>query len=125
MREFTAEHKIRRQNKFAQLIREEISSILRREVKDPRLELLTVTEVDLNPDLKSAIIYVSPLNPPEENSSEEKKKDLLKGLKSASHFVYERLKKRLSLRVIPSIRFEYDVRWYQASRVWNVLGDKS
>jgi ribosome-binding factor A len=123
MREFTAEHKQRRQMKLTQVMREEVADILRREVKDPRVKLLTVTEVELKPDLKSALIYVAPLSASDEAAPEEERKAVLKGLKSASHFIYERLKKRLSLKVIPTIKFEYDVRWLKASKVWKIMGD--
>lgn len=122
-REFTAENKERRQLKLTQLVREEVANILRREVKDPRLSLLTVTEVALKPDLKSALIYVAPLTASDEPAPESERQEVLKGLKSASHFIYERLKKRLVLKVIPSIKFEYDVRFLKASKVWHLMGE--
>jgi ribosome-binding factor A len=122
-REFTAENKERRQKKLTQVLREEVALILRQEVKDPRLDLLTITEVALKPDLKSALIYVSPLSASDEVPPEAEREEVLKGLRSASHFIYERLKKRLSLKVIPSIKFQYDLRFLKASKVWHIMGE--
>jgi len=123
MREFTQEHRARRQGKLTQLIREEVSMIISREVKDPRLKLLTVTEVELKPDFKSALIFVCPLTGSDQVPSDEERQEVLQGLKSASHFIYERLKKKLVLKVIPSLKFEYDLRWIRASQVWKLMGD--
>ena len=121
MRDFNQEAKLRRHGKLKQLVHEELSEIIRREVKDPRLHSLTITEVNLKPDNKSALIYVARLWEKEgEEISEEEKGKLMKGLKSASHFIYERLKKRLSLKVIPSLKFEYDFRLPDLTKIWSI-----
>ena len=56
----------KRLERVNQLIKEEISTVLQRELKDPRLGFVTVTEVDVTPDLKYAKVYVSVLGPEEQ-----------------------------------------------------------
>ena len=93
-------HRIERVN---QLIRQEISELLHREVKDPRLGgLISITEVNTSADLKHARVYVSCLG------TEEDKKELLSTLSSAVGFFHNELMKRLSLRHIPLLDFRWD-----------------
>lgn len=122
MREFSDEAKIRRHHKMVEVLRTEIYEILRREVKDPRVHDLTLTAVELSPDLRSSTIYVCKfaVGDGHEPTTEEQV-ELMSGLKSASHFVYEALKKRLRMKIIPSIRFEYDNRISLSSEVWRKI----
>jgi ribosome-binding factor A len=93
-------HRIERVNS---LIRQEVSELLRRQVKDPRLgSFITVTEVSTSPDLKYARVFVSWI------ASEEKKKETLEGLATASGFLRKELAKRLELRRIPELNFQWD-----------------
>ena len=93
-------HRIERVNS---LIRQEISELLQRQVKDPRLgNFVTVTEVSTSPDLKYAKISVSRLD------SEEKKQETLNALASASGFFRSELFKRLRLRHTPELSFQWD-----------------
>lgn len=126
MRGMNDELKHRRHHRVVELLRQELSMILRRSVKDPRLHLLTVNEVDLKSDLKSAIVYVSKLISKEnEVISAEEQAEILRGLESASHFIYEQLKKRLVMKVIPSVKFIYDNRLDGLSRVWHIINEVS
>ena len=93
-------HRIERVNS---LIRQEVSELLRRQVKDPRLgSFITVTEVSTSPDFKYARVFVSRI------ASEEKKKETLEGLAAASGFLRKELAKRLELRRIPELNFQWD-----------------
>jgi ribosome-binding factor A len=93
-------HRIERVNS---LIRREISELLQRQIKDPRLgNFVTVTEVRTTPDLKYAKIFVSSLN------NEEEKQELLNALASASTFFRGELFKHLKLRHIPELSFLWD-----------------
>jgi len=93
-------HRIERVNS---LIRQEISELLQRQVKDPRLgNLITVTGVSTSPDLKYAKIFVSCLD------SEGKKQETLNALASASGFFRSELFKRLRLRHTPELSFQWD-----------------
>ena len=93
-------HRIERVN---HLIRQEISQLLQRQVKDPRLEnFIAVTEVETTPDLRYAKVFVSYMG------SQEEKQEMLKGLEAAAHFLRNQLARRLRLRRIPQLSFEWD-----------------
>ena len=93
----------RRQSRVNDLLREEISSLIHREVQDPRLaEVVTITEVSVSPDLRSARVYVSILG------TEEEKGQTLEGLRAASAFIRNSLKKRISLRHVPHFIYQLD-----------------
>ena len=93
-------HRIERVNN---LIRQEVSELLQRQVKDPRLgSFVTVTEVSTSPDLKYARIFVSRIG------DEGEKQETLNGLAAASGFLRSELAKRLELRRVPELRFQWD-----------------
>ena len=93
-------HRIERVNS---LIRQEISELLQRQVKDPRLgDFIAVTEVSTSADLKYAKVFVSRIG------SEEEKQETLSVLASASGFLRRELAKRLKLRHIPVLSFQWD-----------------
>ena len=93
-------HRIERVNS---LIRQEISELLQRQVKDPRLgNFVAVTDVSTSPDLKHAKIFVSRIG------SEEEKQETLSVLATASGFFRNELAKRLRLRRIPELSFQRD-----------------
>ena len=93
-------HRIERVNN---LIRREISELLQRQVKDPRLgNFVTVTEVSASSDLRYAKIFVSCIR------SEGQKQEMLNGLEAASGFLRNELARRLKLRRIPELSFQWD-----------------
>ena len=93
-------HRVERVNS---LIRQELSELLRREIKDPRLSgMISITYVDTAPDLKYARVFVSSLGGLEE------KDEVLKGLSRASGFLRSALTKKLDLRVAPELDFRWD-----------------
>lgn len=93
-------HRIERVNS---VIRQEISNLLQRQVKDPRLgAFISITQVVTSPDLKSAKLYVSFLGSPEE------KQGALSALTGAAGFLRRELAKNLKLRRIPELSFHWD-----------------
>lgn len=81
----------------------EIADILRTELKDPRAGgLVTVTEVELSPDLAYAKVLFTVLG------SADVVKECSEGLRSAAGFVRTELGRRMRLRVVPHLTFEYD-----------------
>jgi len=85
------------------LIRNEISELLQRQVKDPRLGgFVAVTEVTATPDLKHAKVFVSCLG------DQEEKEKILSVLTAASGFFRNELAKRIKLRCIPELSFRWD-----------------
>lgn len=93
----------RRTERLNDLLRAEISVILQRQVKDPRLAgFLSITEVAVSPDLRYARVYVSIMG------SESEKKETLSGLSAAAGFLRHELRQRLTLRRIPELDFHQD-----------------
>ncbi len=80
-------------------VMQEVSLIVR-EVKDPRVGMITVTGADVSGDLKYAKIFFS--------TFDADVKETLKGLKSASGFIRSQLAQRLNLRATPELTFVFD-----------------
>lgn len=91
-----------RQEKLCQLLKEEISDILRREIKDPRLGFFTIIDAEITPDLRHAKIFVSIMG------TEEERKQSMEVLKHAQHFVRLEFGKRVRMKVLPDIQFKPD-----------------
>ncbi len=105
-----------RQERLSALIRQEISEILLRRVKDPRISsFLVITEVKMSKDLRYAHIYVSVYG------SEEEKKQTMKGLESAKGFIRSELGKDLRIRFVPEIFFELDDSLEKGDRILRKL----
>jgi ribosome-binding factor A len=86
-----------------QLIRKEISELLQREVKDPRLSsFVSVNEVDTSPDLRQARIYVSHLG------SSQDKDEIMAALSAATGYFRSELARSLRLRTTPELEFRWD-----------------
>ena len=105
----------KRLERVNQLIKEEISMLLQRELKDPRLGFVTVTEVDVTADLRLARVYVSVLGP------EERWVSTFTALESARGFVWSWLRRHLDLRVTPEIVFRPDRSMEHAAHIQSLL----
>ena len=92
----------RRQDRVAALIQRELSEIIQRSVKDPRVAFCSVTQAEVSPDLKYVDVKVSVIG------DEEQKVKTLAGLKSAAGFLRREIGKRLTLRYSPELRFAID-----------------
>ncbi|MEW6095968.1 MAG: 30S ribosome-binding factor RbfA [bacterium] len=84
------------------LIKSEISDIINRKIKDPRVGFVTITSVEVSKDLRVAKVFVSVYG------DDETKKKTLDGLMSASVFVHNELRRRLRIKIIPEIVFKID-----------------
>jgi ribosome-binding factor A len=107
----------KRLERVNQLIKEEISMLVQRQLKDPRLGFVTVTEVDTSPDLKHAKVYFSVLGP------EEKWAASFKALESARGFVWSWLRRHLDLRTTPELLFRPDRSMEHAAHIQALLAD--
>ena len=93
----------RRVERLNTLIRQELSELLRYQVKDPRLgNALTVTEVVTSPDMRYARVFVSCLG------SDEDREETMHSLVTASGFLRKEMAKRLRLRHVPELSFQWD-----------------
>ena len=93
----------RRTERIAMQLQAEIARVLREEVTDPRIGLVTVTRVDPAPDLSHAVVYWSTLDVKGPSLPETQE-----GLESAASFVRRSLSKVLPLRRTPALRFRHD-----------------
>ena len=105
----------KRLERVNQLIKEEVSLLLQRELKDPRLGFVSVTEVAVTPDLRHAKVYVSVLGP------EERWVSTLEALHSARGFVRNWLRRHLDLRTTPEVLFRPDRSMEHAAHIQTLL----
>jgi len=91
--------------RVAEEIRGQLSEILREEVRDPRLKMLTITRVKLASDLGAATIFYSPLG---EDPAAERARELNEAMLAVTGFVRRSLSKRVKLRHTPNLRFILD-----------------
>ena len=105
----------KRLDRVNQLIKEEVSTLLQRELKDPRLGFVTVTEVEVSKDLRQAKVFVSVLG------DEKQWKSSLAALDSARGFVRNWLRQHLDLRVTPEVDFRADRSMEHAARIQSLL----
>jgi ribosome-binding factor A len=108
----------RRRARLNEQFKREVSEILRREVRDPRIGTPTVTDVEVTPDLWVARVFVRP-GPGED--VDERGPELLEGLAAAEPFLRRELADRLTLRRIPELRFELDRTLDHALRIERIL----
>ncbi|MDC0141764.1 30S ribosome-binding factor RbfA [Gammaproteobacteria bacterium] len=94
----------KRSDRIADLIKVEISQVLSLEVRDPRVQGITVLNVLLTSDMKKADIFISQSNSFNEIDTEEVKK----GLEKAKGFIRRKLSKNLNLRKTPEIFFKLE-----------------
>ena len=92
----------RRQQRVAEQVRHELSQLIEREIDDPRLELISITDATISPDLREANVYVSSLQ------GEAARDEVLAGLEAARGFLRHGLAARLKLRVVPDLHFHWD-----------------
>lgn len=92
-----------------------LNELLRFETKDPRLQLVSLTSVDLSKDLSVARVYFSLLDP---NGDPEPVKD---GLERASGFLRSRLGREIKIRHVPELRFSHDDSAAEAQRISDLI----
>ena len=102
-------------------IQKELSDLLIKQIRDPRLDMATITGVKMSPDLKLARIYftISGTFPDKEKTIA----NAVKGFDSALGFIKRTLAKQLGLRYMPDLRFFYDTSFDYGSRIDAVLND--
>lgn len=117
-----------RPSRVGDLIKQEVASMLiRGDIKDPRVGLVTLTDIKMTRDLKNARIFFTITGLSlvgDEALSEEAKEEAEnagKGLQSAAGFIRKELGRVLSLKYIPNIIFEYDSTLDYASRINKVI----
>ncbi len=105
-----------RTDRVDELLREEISSILARNVQDPRIGFVTITDVDVSPDLRHATVWVSTIGQPEE------RRETIRALAHAMPYVRRQLGV-LRLRRIPELHVKADDSIERGTRVLQILNE--
>jgi len=90
-----------RPQRLGDLIQREVSDLIRLEVRDPRVGMITITSVDVSPDIKHAKIFFTVLE-------KEKLQETLAGLNRSAGFLRSQLAQRLKMYTTPELRFAYD-----------------
>src|ERR1700690_973766 len=103
--------------RISDLIRQEISELLIREINDPRLKLISITDVKVDKELVFADVYVSAVE------GHTRSAEILAGLESARGFLRRTLAGRIELRVFPRLRFHWDPTPENADHIEKVLAD--
>jgi len=111
MREFS------RTDRVAQQIQKEIAVILQREIKDPRLGMVTVSAVEVSRDLSYAKVFITVFN----TDDEDKAKQSAKILNEAKGYIRSLLGKRIRARIMPELRFVIDNSLMEGMRISNLV----
>jgi len=90
-----------RPQRLGDLIQREVSQLIRLELRDPRVSMLTITSVDVSPDMSHAKVFFTMLE-------KDRLEDTLHGLKRSAGFLRSQLARRLGMYTTPELRFEYD-----------------
>ena len=106
-----------RTDRIDQLLRQEIGEILARDVQDPRIGFVTITDVETAPDLSTARVWVSVIGQPEERDR------TIRALERAMPFVRHELGSRIRLRRIPELHVRSDETAQRGTRVMRLLAE--
>lgn len=91
-----------RSNRVGEQMKKELSEIIGRKIKDPRIGFVTVTDVEVTGDLQQATVYISVLG------DQEQRDKTLQGLEKAKGFMRSEIGQRIRLRKTPELFFEFD-----------------
>ncbi|MEK4875107.1 30S ribosome-binding factor RbfA [Bacillus sp. FSL W8-0102] len=108
-----------RANRVGEQMKKEMSDIIGRKIKDPRIGFVTVTDVQLTGDLQQAKVFISVLG------DEKQKKDTLKALAKAKGFIRSEIGQRIRLRKTPDLLFEFDESIDYGNRIETLLKEIS
>jgi ribosome-binding factor A len=109
-------HRYRRTVRVEELLKEEISRVVREEVKDLRVGFVTSMHVDVSPDLRHAKVHVSVMG------DEQTKQAAVEALRRASGFIRTRVGGQVTLKRLPEMHFELDRSLERAARIDELLG---
>ena len=105
-----------RSQRMAEQVRRELAELVRDEVKDPRVSWVSFTAVKVNRDLSGAVIYFTVLN-------DDEREGAVEALNSAAGFLRHQLSKRIRSRIVPTLRFLYDVSIERGTSMESLIKD--
>jgi len=106
-----------RPTRVGELIQAEIAHLLLRQLKDPRLSMATVSQVEVSSDLRHACVYISRIG------SEAEQQAAIQGFERAAGFIRSQLGKHLALRYTPELTFKLDTSIAYGVRISRILHD--
>ena len=108
----------RRTDRINEQLREEISRVLARQIKDPRLNsVISITRVESSSDLRSAKVYISVLG------NDKQRKEALDGLQSAASFLRREIRDRINMKHTPFMTYILDDSIQEADHLLRLLND--
>jgi ribosome-binding factor A len=110
-----------RSRRIAEQIRRELSEIIRLELKDPRVGMITLTDVEVTPDYEHAKIFFTRLAGLGTAAADNKA--VMQTLQHAGGFLRSELAKRMRLRIVPQLQFEYDDSVERGVRLSNLIDE--
>jgi ribosome-binding factor A len=106
-----------RQRRVADQIQRELADIIRGELKDPRVGMITLTSVEVSPDLSHAKVFFTSL------VEDDHREEVLAGLRRASGFLRSELGRRIKVHVTPELHFVYDASVERGMRLSQLIDD--
>ncbi len=106
-----------RSNRVGEQMKKELSDIIGRKLKDPRIGFVTVTDVEVTGDLQQATVYISVLG------DDKVKEQTLLGLSKSKGFIRSEIGQRIRLRKTPELSFEFDTSVAYGNRIDSLLRD--
>ena len=103
-----------RKDRIQEEIKKEIADILHREVKDPRIGFISITDVEISDDLSYVKVFYSSLN-------EDKLDEIQEGLDKATGYIRSEIGKRIRLRLVPELSFRYDASLKRGAHIDRLL----
>ncbi len=108
----------RRKARFESLLKEEISNIIMREIKNPKIGMVTITRVEVSPDYTHAKVYFTVI-------PEDKEMETAEALKESAGFIRHILKKNIRAKIIPSLNFIVDEEFKMLGKIWTEMNDEN
>ncbi|HDD25375.1 MAG TPA: 30S ribosome-binding factor RbfA [Chloroflexi bacterium] len=105
------------QRRVSGLVRSHLTTLLQRKASDPRLQMVTITEVSVTPDTRYADVHYSILGGPEEQA------EVQAGLENAAGWLRRELGRRLRLQHTPALKFHYDPSIERGEHIANILDE--
>jgi ribosome-binding factor A len=104
-----------RLKRVSQLIKRNISDVIREEMKDPRIGFVSVIDVEVSPDLRAAKVFVSVMD------REDGKEKTLQSLNNAAGFIHHCVKEKMTIKRIPTFSFVLDTSIERGVRLCNII----
>ena len=103
-----------RPQRLGDLIQREVSDLIRLELRDPRVGMITITSVDVSPDMSHAKVFFTILQ-------KERLEETAQGLRRAAGFLRSQLARRMKMYTTPELRFEYDESVERGDRISRLI----